>query len=233
MTLTDPNREQLLAMARKLEPLLPDLVLVGGTATGLFITDPAATPVRPTIDVDVIAEVTSYAEYTNLGERLTKLGFQRDTSEGAPICRWVIDGMKLDVMPTNSELLGFSNRWYSLAISTSTSLKLEDQIDIRLITAPCFIATKLDAFSTRSPQGFGISEDLEDIITVIDGRPELTSEVREAEPEVRTYIAEKLREFLAEEDFLDAIPGYLLPDSASQARVVIVLDRLKALATLD
>jgi hypothetical protein len=50
---------------------------------------------------------------------------------------------------------------------------------------------------------------------------------------VRTYIAEKLREFLAEEDFLDAIPGYLLPDSASQARVVIVLDRLKALATLD
>lgn len=232
MTPTDPNREQLLAMARKLRPLLPDLVLVGGTATGLLITDPAGGQVRPTVDVDVITEFTSYAKYAELGERLLSLGFQHDTTAGAPTCRWVIDEMRLDVMSTKSSILGFSNCWYALAIKTSILLKLEDQIDIRMINAPCFIATKLEAFSARSGQDFGNSKDLEDIVTVIDGRPELIDELRSATPELRTYVAEKFCGLIADRAFLDTIPGYLLPDAASQARVGIVIERLQSLATL-
>lgn len=233
MTSTDPNRERLLSMVRKLEPLLPDLVLVGGTATGLLITDPAGCPIRPTVDVDVITEFTSYAKYAELGEKLLSLGFQRDTKAGAPTCRWVIDEMRLDVMSTKSNILGFSNRWYALAIKTFILLKLEDQIDIRMINAPCFIATKLEAFSARSAQDFGNSKDLEDIVTVIDGRPELIDELRAATPELRAYVAGKFRGWIADRAFLDTIPGYLLPDSASQARVEIVMDRLRALTTLD
>lgn len=82
MNQADPNRERLLAMAAKLAPLLSELIFVGGSATGLLITDPAGSPVRPTVDVDVIAEVTSYAEYTSLGDRLKELGFQNDSESG-------------------------------------------------------------------------------------------------------------------------------------------------------
>jgi hypothetical protein len=61
-----------------LRPLLDDLVFVGGCATALLITDQAAAEVRPTFDVDAIAEITSYADYVVFSERLRNLGFTED-----------------------------------------------------------------------------------------------------------------------------------------------------------
>ena len=52
----------------------------------MLINDEAAAEVRPTFDVDAIAEITSYADYANFSERLRKLGFFEDTSEDAPSC---------------------------------------------------------------------------------------------------------------------------------------------------
>jgi hypothetical protein len=83
----DANYQLLVSAARLLKPLLEELVFVGGCATGLMITDEAAPSVRPTIDVDAIAEITSYVEYVNFSERLRVLGFSEDTEEGAPLCR--------------------------------------------------------------------------------------------------------------------------------------------------
>ena len=83
---------KLIAAARLLRPLLGELVFVGGTVTGLLITDKAAADPRPTPDVDAIAGIASYAEYAAFGDRLRALGFSEDTSEGAPLCRWSIAG---------------------------------------------------------------------------------------------------------------------------------------------
>jgi hypothetical protein len=112
-------------MAAGLKPVLPEIVFVGGCTTGLLITDPAASPVRVTDDVDVIVEVASYAECARFSKRLRNLGFSEDSSEGAPICRWLIDQMKLDVMPTDETILGFSNRWYKPAIEAAALVELE------------------------------------------------------------------------------------------------------------
>ncbi len=101
------NLELLKQVAGKLRPLLGEAVFVGGCATGLLVTDEAAGEVRPTFDVDVIAEITSYADYLTFADRLRGLGFREDTSEDAPLCRWLIDGMKLDVMPLDEKILGF------------------------------------------------------------------------------------------------------------------------------
>jgi hypothetical protein len=83
----DPNRRQLAAAARLLRPLLDDLVFLGGCATGLLVSDPAAGGVRPTRDVDAITELGSYGEYASLSERLRELGLREDTTSGV-ICRW-------------------------------------------------------------------------------------------------------------------------------------------------
>jgi hypothetical protein len=84
----DPNLELLQIAAQKLRPLLPEIVFVGGCATGLLVTDSGAAPVRRTYDVGVIAEIASYADYTIFSERLRAIGFEEDASEGAPLCRW-------------------------------------------------------------------------------------------------------------------------------------------------
>jgi hypothetical protein len=130
-----------------LEPLLGELVFVGGCATALLITDKAAADVRPTFDVDAIAEITSYAEYNDFSEKLRKLGFQEDTSEGAPLCRWRQKTTTLDVMPLDAKILGFSNSWYEPAMIHSEERELEEGLTIRLVAPVYFCASKLEAFA--------------------------------------------------------------------------------------
>ena len=74
------NLEQLIAAAGLLRPMLEELVFVGGAVTSLLVTDEGAGLPRTTLDVDAIAEITSYAEYAAFGERLRALGFSEDTT---------------------------------------------------------------------------------------------------------------------------------------------------------
>jgi hypothetical protein len=110
--------------AERLRPLLSEIVFVGGCATGLLINDPAAAPVRGIYDVDVIAEIGSYAEYTVFSERLRALGFSEDTRDGAPLCRCTHGSLTLDVMPLDAQVLGFSNRWYPDALRSAGNVRL-------------------------------------------------------------------------------------------------------------
>jgi hypothetical protein len=68
--MANPNYQLLVDAAKLLKPILGELVFVGGCATGLLITDKAAADVRPTYDVDAIAEITSYMEYTQFSQLL-------------------------------------------------------------------------------------------------------------------------------------------------------------------
>lgn len=95
-------------VARRLGSLREKVVFVGGCATGLFITDPAMPEVRVTKDVDVIIDIATRMEYSRLEADLRSKGFRNDISEDAPLCRWVVDGIKVDVMPTKKDILGFS-----------------------------------------------------------------------------------------------------------------------------
>jgi len=182
-----PNRnlELLTDAAELLRPVLDDLVFVGGCATALLITDQAAAEVRPTFDVDAIAEITSYADYVLFSERLRNLGFTEDTSEGAPLCRWLKATTTLDVMPLDEKILGFSNRWYKPAMEFSGQRTLKPGLSIRVVTAPYFCATKLEAFKGRGRDDYWSSHDLEDLIAVIDGRQELVDELSDAPEDVR------------------------------------------------
>jgi hypothetical protein len=227
-----PNRNLALLTeaARLLKPLLSELVFVGGSTTSLLVTDRAAAEVRPTYDVDAIAEITSYAAYANFSERLRKLGFAEDGSEGAPICRWRQQKTTLDVMPLDEKILGFSNRWYKPAMDSAEEHVLESGLRVRVVTAAFFTATKLEAFKGRGKRDYLSSSDLEDLIAVIDGRPELVHEIQNAPKDVRSYIASEVQKLLDASAFVDALPGYLLPDSASQARVTVLLERLAAIA---
>jgi hypothetical protein len=225
------NRDLLIRSARVLGDLVDELVFVGGCATELLITDPAAAGVRPTFDVDVIAETASGSEYYQLGERLRSRGFE----EGRDlICRWRgPDDLVLDVMPIDPRILGFSNPWYSGAVESATLYEIAEGLSIRLVSPSYFCATKLAAFRGRGNNDFMISHDLEDFLTVVDGRPELIEEIRTTSPEVRHYLSTEVQALLAESSFIDALPGYLPPDSASQARIHILLARLREVADLD
>jgi len=228
----DANRELLITAARLVRPLLGEIVFVGGAVTGLLITDAAAASPRVTLDIDAIVEITSYQEYTAFGERLRALGFLEDTREEAPLCRWVHDATILDIMPLDEKILGFSNRWYRAAMQSPVTRLLAEDLEIRILTAPFFVATKFEAFRSRGKGDLLGSRDLEDLVAVVDGRAELIREVQAGPAELSAYLHAEIERVLATPAFLDALPGYLLPDAASQSRINIVLRRLEILASL-
>jgi len=135
-------------------------------------------------------------------------------------------------MPLDEKILGFSSRWYKSAIDSAQEYEIEGDIRIRVVTAPYFCATKLEAFRGRGKADYLASHDLEDLITVVDGRPELLDELRLASEGVRSYIAGAIGQMLRATQFTDALPGYLLPDSASQARISQLLAKLTQMSEL-
>lgn len=229
--MADPNIELLIQIADALGDLRERLVFVGGCATALLITDPAAASVRATEDVDAIVAIVSKPEYHQLGEALHARGFSQPLEQGDPPFRWTFAGMKLDVMPIDQAVLGFSNRWYEPAMQTAVTATLREGLSIRLVTATCFVATKLVAFLDRGKGDYLDSHDLEDVLSVVDGRPALVDEFEHVAIDLREYVAGVFAHLLADEDFINALPGMIIEGSPAD-RSPVVLQRLRAIARI-
>jgi hypothetical protein len=134
-------------------------------------------------------------------------------------------------MPGIEKVLGFANRWYPLARQQSDEVALPDGPTIRVVQAPLFLAMKVEAFTSRGAGDFVASHDVEDIIAVVDGRLSLALEVETSPATVRRFLVERLGGWLRDPRFLDAVPGHLPGDEASQARAELVVERLRAMAS--
>jgi len=229
----DPNIGRVEVVARALGDLREELVFVGGCAASLLITSPSAPPPRVTYDVDMVAELASLSGYYALEKRLAGLGFTKDLSEGAPICRWRLADIAVDLMPSEERILGFSNRWYPAAVASATTIALPSGIRIRLISAPAFLATKFEAFSGRGKMDVLASHDFEDIVNVLEGRPAVVDDVTGTSPELRTFLVEQFRALSNNSDFASALPGLVAFDEFYQTRIETVRARVVAIASLN
>jgi len=221
------NLEMIKLVASRLDYLLDEVVFLGGATTGLLITNAALPGIRSTLDVDVMIEITSRKEYYQLEKSLRELGFKQPFGENSPICRWIVEDILVDIMPTESKILGFSNEWYSPAINNSEKIKLDKNLEINIVTAPYFFATKIEAFLGRGHGDYISSHDLEDIITLLDGRDEIISEIKLETKELRSFLSTRFSEFIKHHSFLESISGHLLPDSASQARAPLIKEKIE------
>jgi len=100
-----------------------------------------------------------------------------------------------------------------------------------MVTAPFFMATKIEAFYGRGRDDFLGSHDMEDIITVIDGRPEVINEIKTSPPDLRNYLSQEFQKLSNNEFFIESLSGHLRPDKASQARIPLLIERVKMIAT--
>ena len=220
---TDPNLLLLEAVAEALNPLLDELVLVGGCVIGLLITDRAQPLIRATDDVDLITEIASYADYVKLGQKLRELGFV----EGDITCRWNKDSLQIDIMPKDEKVLGFANRWYGLATQTSVEHILQNGRKIRHATAPLFVATKLVSFHQRG-QGNYQHHDMEDIVTIVNSRIALADEIEKQPHEVRDFIKYEFELLLSNIDFTNTLPGHIRPQPPQ--RIEIIIQRMRKIS---
>lgn len=221
--------ENLATVARRLEEAGVDQgVFVGGSVIGLYLTDPLAPTARFTDDVDVVVPAATRPAYNRLEDNMRRAGHS-PASEG-PICRWVVDDIPVDLMPSDAEVLGFGNLWYPSLQQHAMEIELPSGVKVRVPSAPYLIATKIEAFKSRGREDYLGSRDIEDIVLIVDGREELGEEILTAGREVKRYLIREFRRMLREPGFHTALPGHMLPDEASQARAEIVLERMRRVA---
>lgn len=224
------NLAMLMRVVDRMAPLLDRLVFLGGAVTELLITSPAAGSPRQTRDVDVVVNALNLGDYSEtLRGRFLACGLVEDTSPGAPVCRWCLDDILIDIMPTRAGILNFSFDWYQVAFDTAQPIVLPDGSSIRLVTPACFLATKLAAFGDRGRHDPMASHDLEDLISVIDGRQEIATDLAAAPPDLRAYVTDQLSRFLARKDSEILVAAHLMPDSESQDRLPFVIDRIRSM----
>ncbi len=217
------------AVARVSNELEGNYAFLGGAVVNLLLDDPALSEVRPTKDVDVVIEVLSHVDYTKLEERLRGLGFSHDDQEGAPSCRWILNELTVDIMPTHGGLQGLNTAWFPEALKSAQLIEAEGA-KLKIVSPVGFLATKYVAFQDRGEGDFYSSIDMEDFVTVIDSRAHIVLEIENAETDLGQYVTGAVRTLLQNEDFQDALSGYLPSDEASQARLPELREKLSHMA---
>jgi len=231
--MSQPNLGALRAVAERLDGLGMEYAFLGGSIVTLLLDHPELSPARPTDDVDVIIEVATTLRYSDVENKLRDLKFDHDMREGAPRCRWVLGNLTVDIMPTDGAFLGLNTAWFKEALAT-VMVREFAHTRLRLISPVAFLATKFVAFSDRGDGDYYGSHDLEDFITVIDGRDNIVAEVDHAAPTpLRSYVIESARRLMAAPLFNEALPGHLPPDRASQQRLPALRRKLQAIAALQ
>ncbi|MBT3068141.1 hypothetical protein [Rhodoferax sp. U11-2br] len=207
--MANPNLGLLTGMARAMGPLCDQVVFVGGCATGLLIDNADLMDVRPTEDVDAIVEVASLAAYHRLAEQLMQRGFQQTMADNTPPFRWYWNRLQLDLVPLDEKVLGFANPWYRVGFENAVSVELAGGLLLRHLSAPHFLATKFEAFKDRGQNDVYLSHDLEDIMTVMEGRAAVVQEMIAADAAIRQHVGQAVAALLDMPAFHNALPGLL------------------------
>ena len=216
------NIIMLQTVAFGLADLKKEMVFVGGAVAELYADNPAASEIRPTRDVDCVIEISSRLAFSRLEENLRAKGFKNDTSNEAPICRWIYKDIKVDVMPTNSKVLGFTNQWYEQGIETKISKILPDDTKIFVFPPEYYLAAKFEAHKGRGGNDLRQSHDFEDIIYILDNCPDILDNINDTNPKVRIYLKEECQNLLENKGVIEGIESALPYGSGEESTGLIL-----------
>ena len=214
------------------DELLRQVAFVGGATVSLHLDDAQPIDISSTKDVDFIVSVSSYCEYQSLAEKLRSRGFKEsppnDDDEHAPLCRYICDGILVDVMPDDENVLGFSNQWFRVGLDESVDYRLPTGLKIKVAQAKHLLATKLAAFANRGVDMLE-SKDAEDIVVLINGRDALVEEIAASPIDLRQYIQVEMSKFISNSNF-----DYLLSNAMNgeeEERIEMIEERFNQLSS--
>jgi hypothetical protein len=201
-------------------------VFTGGAIVGLLLSDPAARPPSKTKDIDLVLEIAGYHEFAALEQILRRSGFSQNPLENMPVVAWYWKSIRVDILPDKPmEMMSKTNRWFPHLMAEAERVEVTEKKFAWVASAPCFIATKLEAFRSRGKGNYLESKDIEDVIAVVDGREELAAELENAQPEIRQFLKSEFRMLLDIDDFMNCLPQ-IVPD---ESRESVVISRMKLL----
>lgn len=209
-------------VAQALHELKDQMVFIGGAVVSLYADDPAADEIRPTGDIDMTINLLNYADWSRMQERLASLGFSPDPY-GHAICSYKYKDIPVDIMPADDSPLGPSNKWYKFGFKDLWKVKAAEE-EIRILSAPAYLATKFAAFNNRSSD-YRTSHDFEDIIYVLDNRLTIVQEIEKAHPLIKEFLEVEFEKII-NNPYLDEILASHIHPLMLEERYPVVLEKM-------
>lgn len=212
------NNDRLRLIAKALEELNADVVYVGGAVIQLYSSDAAAVNPMTTYDVDCVVDITTYHEFRMFEQKLYSKHFRNDISEGAPICRFLFDGEKVDFMPKVDTEIGKSNSWYRKGMECRQPYDLENGQTIYIMPVQYFLASKFEALHSRGGNDYRGEKDFEDIVFVVNGCTNLINDLKETDDLcVRDYLVQEFLHLIERPNILEEIDSSIMEKGRSDA----------------
>ena len=221
------NNDRIRQIAKALEELNADVVYVGGAVIQLYSSDGAAVYPMTTYDVDCVVDIASYYEYREFEQKLYAKHFRNDISDGAPICRFLFNGEKVDFMPKVDTEIGKSNSWYRKGVECRKPYIMEDGKSIYIMPVQYFLASKFEALHSRGGKDYRGEKDFEDIVFVVNSCSNLIDELQKCEDsDVKGFLAKESLALIERQNILEEIESSMMEEGRSDS----VISVMKAIA---
>ena len=214
--------ESIIEVATALGELNQKTVFVGGAVVGLYADDPAADELRPTKDIDIAFEIVTLGQLENIRQVLSGKGFHPDPEENV-ICRFLYNGILVDVMSTKEIGWAPANSWFKEGFEHLEIVTLKKTTAIRILPIAYFLATKFEAFHSRGKDP-RTSHDLEDIIFVMDNRLNMVEEILTSPQHVLHHLQFEFTNLLSP-TMEEAVYGHMNPLSRKD-RFPLLMNKL-------
>lgn len=217
------NTKIVAQIARALKELKDQMVFIGGAVISLYTDDSSADEIRPTADIDMAVKLLNYKDWVKMQERLSELRFFPDPN-GHAIISYLYKGISVDIMPSEDSPVGPANRWYKLGFEDLWTTNI-DGVELQIFSAPCYLATKFEAFNSRGGN-YRTSHDFEDIIYVIDNRTSIVAEITKTHPEIKNFLKTEINKVLDSPFHEEFISANIHPLVLNE-RYPMLLDKLR------
>lgn len=109
--------------------------------------------------------------------------------------------------------------------------RVANDVEVSVFELPYFIASKLEAFTTRGKRDWLASHDLEDVIAVIDGSTTAQEELSNTEGALARYLRAELGRLAKQPDADEIIMAHLTPGPTAHGRAERIAHILEHLTT--
>lgn len=223
------NLDAVEKVAIALEEINDEVIYVGGAIVSLYVTDESAEQPRPTKDIDVSVQISSYYQMDQLRKRLTKKKIYPEPTENV-MYRYSYEDILIDFIPFEETSLGPTNKWLKPGFKKAYPVMLGRSI-IKILPVSYFLATKWEAYKNRGDDP-RMSHDFEDIIYIIDNRLNILDDIAQADFKVQSFLKRMSDDILSHFSVNETIECHLNPLVAKERREIIV-ENLKQIKKLS
>jgi len=206
-------------VAISLEELNDDVIYVGGAVVSLYVTDEGAEQPRPTKDIDISVQISTYSQMDELREKLALKKIYPAPSEKI-MYRYSYEDILIDFIPFEETILGPTNSWLKPGFETAYPVNI-GEIEIKILPVSLFLATKWEAYKSRGNDP-RTSHDFEDIIYIVDNNLEVVEDIRNANKDVQNFLKEMSTEILNHNSRNEIIECHINPFSANERREIVI-----------